>query len=256
VLPFNYYKGGQMKISYASDLHLECDHNFTINDTGDVLILAGDILPIKYANKPLYTKFFEDMASKFTTILYVPGNHEYYGSDLNDIHILRYSLPPNFVVLNNGSIIIDGIKFIGGTMWTNFNDMSTAAIIASQRMMNDYRVITKNDKQFTPDAWLNEHEKFLKFLNSELDNKHTNIVISHHSPSPLTTHEYYKPFIHDNGSFSTDMSKYMHLAKYWFYGHMHSGYDIEIDGCQLLTNPRGYPIEFRKIPFVEKSIII
>ena len=52
------------------------------------------------------------------------------------------------------------------------------------------------------------------------------------------------------------MSKYMHLVKYWFYGHMHSGYDIEIDGCQILTNPRGYPIEFRKNPFVEKSIVI
>ena len=70
-----------MKISYASDLHLEHDHNFTINDTGDVLILAGDILPIVHVNKPKYAQFFENMASKFTNILYVPGNHEYYGSD-------------------------------------------------------------------------------------------------------------------------------------------------------------------------------
>jgi DNA repair exonuclease SbcCD nuclease subunit len=245
-----------MKISYASDLHLECDHNFTINDAGDVLILAGDILPIKYANNPIYAKFFEDMASKFTTVLYIPGNHEYYGADLNDIHILRYSLPPNFVILNNGSIIIDGIKFIGGTMWTNLHNGSPAAMIASKQMMNDYRVIHKNDKLFTVSDWLIEHEKFLVFLNSELDDKHINVVISHHAPSPLTTHEYYKHCGNDNASFSTDMSKYMHLVKYWFYGHMHGGYDIEIDGCQILTNPRGYPIEFRKIPFVEKSIEI
>lgn len=245
-----------MKICYASDLHLEHDSNFTINDTGDVFILAGDILPIVHVNKPKYAHFFEDLATKFTNVLYVPGNHEYYGGDLNDIHMLKFSLPPFVTVLNNESIIIDGIKFLGGTMWTNLNNGCPTAMISSKRMMNDYRAISKQGKFFTVEDWLIEHEKFLTFLNSELDDKHTNIVISHHSPSPLTTHEYYKHCYHDNASFSTDMSKYMHLVKYWFYGHMHGGYDIEIDGCQILTNPRGYPIEFRKRPFVEKSIII
>lgn len=245
-----------MKISYASDLHLEHDHNFTINDTGDVLILAGDILPIVHVNKPKYAQFFENMASKFTNILYVPGNHEYYGSDLNNVNMLKYSLPPSVTVLNNEAIIIDGIKFIGGTMWTNLHNGSPAAIIASKQMMNDYRVIKNNGRMFTVEDWLLEHDKFINFLNSQLDDKHINVVISHHAPSPLTTHEYYKNFYHDNASFSTDMSKYMHLVKYWFYGHMHSGYDVEIDGCQILTNPRGYPIEFKKHPFVEKSIII
>lgn len=245
-----------MKISYASDLHLEHDHNFTINDRGDVLILAGDILPIKHVNKPQYANFFEDMASKFTNILYVPGNHEYYGADLNDIHLLKYSLPSTVTVLNNESIIIDGIKFLGGTMWTNLHNNSPLAMIASQQLMSDYKVIKKMGKTFTVEDWIIEHEKFVTFLNSELDEKHLNIVITHHSPSPLTTNEYYKKFNQDNASFSTDMSKYMHLVKYWFYGHMHGGYDVEIDECQILTNPRGYPIEFRKVPFVEKCIYL
>ena len=52
-----------MKICYASDLHLEHDSNFTINDTGDVFILAGDILPIVHVNKPKYAHFFEDLAA-------------------------------------------------------------------------------------------------------------------------------------------------------------------------------------------------
>lgn len=73
-----------MKIAVASDLHLEHDSNITLkNDQqADVLILAGDIVPISLLkhgkNRTKYIKFFKDVAAQFKYVMYVVGNHEYY----------------------------------------------------------------------------------------------------------------------------------------------------------------------------------
>ena len=70
--------GETMKIQYASDLHTE----FGFQDLrksdlkGDILVLAGDI-----AGKPKKLNQYLHSLAGSIPILYVMGNHEFYGHD-------------------------------------------------------------------------------------------------------------------------------------------------------------------------------
>lgn len=72
-----------MKIQYMSDLHVEFQENsrYLKNNelpvTGDVLVLAGDILYLRDKVAPL-TKFWKWASGNYRQVLIVPGNHEYY----------------------------------------------------------------------------------------------------------------------------------------------------------------------------------
>ncbi len=77
-----------MKIQYASDLHLEFIFNnayiekYPLIAEGDILILAGDIIPFSLIDKA--KNFFNYISDNFLMTYWVPGNHEFYNSDINE----------------------------------------------------------------------------------------------------------------------------------------------------------------------------
>jgi len=70
-----------MIIQYCSDLHLEFNENSEylkinpLQPVGDILLLAGDVVPLGRINE--HPWFFDFVSREFETVYWVPGNHEY-----------------------------------------------------------------------------------------------------------------------------------------------------------------------------------
>lgn len=245
-----------MKINYVSDIHLEFSPNFTINDSGNILILCGDIIPANLLNERFAKTFFNDISSKFDRVLYVLGNHEFYQYDLTYVDKIKNYFNNNITVLHNESIIIDNIKFIGGTCWSDLHKADAMTMKKAPRMISDFKSVRSNGSILTVYDWLEEHSKFIKILKQELTDEYTNIVCSHHAPSYLTINERFKDRYESNGCYSSDLTKFMDKVDYWFYGHMHEGYDVDYNNCKIRTNPRSYPNEPGFHTYIDKYILL
>lgn len=250
-----------MNIDFCSDLHLEFKPIILPESNADVLVLAGDIGLISmilqqfkahndYGDEfgiEMY-RFFEDISNRYKHVIYVMGNHEYYRGDLADINKLKHELKifPNIKILENESIVIDGIKFMGGTMWTNINNRNPNIIARAAQILNDFRLITVDyDRRYTAFDWLDNYDRFIEFYNNEDKNEYPTIVITHHSPSYYSILDMYKS--HDNAnalycSSNDNITKGTNI-KYWIHGHLHGSYGVQMDNCSLVSNTRGYPGE-------------
>jgi predicted MPP superfamily phosphohydrolase len=106
-----------MKIRVFSDLHLEFDDFEYYRLDEDVIVLAGDI-----HNKNQLHQFLAKLPTDIP-IIFVPGNHEYFRNDydiVNNYFIRLAGHIPNFHVLLNTNITVNGVEFFGGAMFTDF----------------------------------------------------------------------------------------------------------------------------------------
>lgn len=251
-----------MKISYASDLHLEFNSYLEIHNTNqsDVLILAGDIIPINifemafisqnciYNNYGYVIDFFKIVSKEFKHVIYVAGNHEFYKSDINDIVKLKLMLKKfkNIHVLDNESIVIEDNLFIGGTCWTNINDPEL--INAAIEKFNDYKYISNFNKLLSPSDTILKYETFIEYLTETIKAKTVNgktIVITHHCPSKQGIPDKYKNNFW-NDLFTNDLDEYIADSgiDYFVYGHTHDFPRVyEINKTTVMSNVYGYPTE-------------
>lgn len=253
-----------MNIAYISDLHLEFDD--LILPGGDVLILAGDVCEAKNIkpelyekNQPFHTKrkdryarFFMEELGKYQRVLYVMGNHEHYGMIFDDTHdLLKSLMPDNVTILEKQHVIIDNVIFLGGSLWTDFNNNDPFTVWDVQRNMTDFNVIKKLDHdlgsviRLRAEHVLKEFNDTLTYFASVLDaNEETAaVVVTHHAPSKQSINERFR-FEHTlNGGFASTLDDF--ILKYpqithWIHGHMHDPVDYKIGNTQILCNPRGY----------------
>ena len=241
-----------MKIAYCSDLHLEfADLILTNDENADVLVLAGDICTAKHFTKKL--EFFQKVSEEFPKVLYVIGNHEHYHYLFNDTaKDIKDALShlPNIHVLDNATMTIDDITFVGGTMWTNMNDEDPMTIGAVTDFMPDWRIIKYFDgvnyRKYTPQLSVQEFDRTVQYINivtSGKDKKY--VVITHHSPSFQSCHEKWSGDI-GNGAFHSsldDLIAYRPQIKAWIHGHTHDPCEYDISTTRIACNPRGYPKE-------------
>lgn len=259
-----------VKIAYGSDLHLEHGYlDITNEQNADLLILAGDILPIsvlresKHKNK--YLEFFAKVAQQFKEVILVAGNHEFYGSDFKDaISHLREALSalPNIHILDNQAVDLYGVVFIGSTLWTDFNKDPVSEMTAN-REMSDFKAITNSNHpvhfrgadgkfhirigKMSVDDVIVEHNRS-KAKIAELAHQYVDrlvVVISHHGPTTKSIHPRYAgdPL---NGAFSSDQSELIldnPNIKFWIHGHTHDPFDYYVGDTRVMCNPRGYPHE-------------
>src|SRR5437867_3042802 len=141
-----------MKLNILSDLHLSLGALGIPETDADAVILAGDIARPKQAVA---------WASGFAKpVLYVPGNHEFYGGSITGTldELKQLCAGTRVRVLDNDEVIIDDVRFLGTTLWTDFmlfgeGRKGTEAIEEALRFMRDFSRIRVGDapeKLFTP----------------------------------------------------------------------------------------------------------
>jgi Icc-related predicted phosphoesterase len=239
-----------MKLHILSDLHTEFA-DFDPPDAGaDVVVLAGDI--------GVGTGGIEWAARQFpeVPIVYVPGNHEYYRHDIGDTDLLAGAVPANMQFLNNHTCEIDGVRFLGTTLWTDFRfyggDVETMARERAQSFTSDFTLIRNGDRLFTPEDSIRLHEQSLAWLVDELEKEFEGqtVVVTHHLPAAPSVADRFRnhPL---NPAFASRLEGI--IEKYqpalWIHGHTHVGCDYEIFGTRVVCNPRGYPSEFAETGF-------
>ena len=241
---FNYLN---MKIQYASDLHLEFEENtdFLISNplkvTGEILILAGDIHVIDSRN--FMKNPFWDWASKnYKQVIVAFGNHEFYHSyDLGAMKDgFKYKIRDNVYYYYNCVITIDDIDIIVSTLWSYIHKENEKAC---ENGVNDFYVIKYNGKVLTSKEFNIEHKKCLEFIKKSMNESKakTKIIVTHHVPSDLLNAKEFKGS-HINNAFTVDLTDYIKTcgAKYWIFGHSHRNINKIIGDTSCLCNQVGY----------------
>lgn len=263
-----------MRVHVASDLHINFDtgHDTLQLPGGDVLLLCGDLMEaghIRLAQNAgkhrsvvdTYKEFCDTQLTKYHTVLYVFGNHEYYQHDFTTARQrIEPFLPPNVTILQNSYVKIEDYLIWGATMWTDFNRANPMALNAASRGMSDFRVIQHDPSRLVKDNhgefWshkftvydaLHEHRVSRARLEEFLlaYPQHKTVVMTHHAPSYESIASEYRDHVygHLNHAYYSDLTEIMldnPQLKLWCHGHVHSMNDYQIGSCRVVSNPRGY----------------
>jgi predicted phosphodiesterase len=234
-----------MKLNILSDLHLSAGALPIPDNDADVVILAGDI-----ARPPAAIAWASTIGKP---VLYVAGNHEYYGGSIagTNAALKHLAAGTNVCVLDADAIVIDGVRFLGATLWTDFllygdGELRNAAVDEALREVRDFSRIRTGEPPetlFSPDASAALFAAHAAWIARTLALPHRGptVVITHHAPSTSSIHP---RFAHSllNPAF---VSAAEHLldgrrAQLWIHGHTHDSFDYPVNGTRVVCNPRGY----------------
>ena len=242
-----------MKLQFASDLHLDTlsrhhPRQLVVEPApdADLLVLAGDISAGPQA--------IEGFADWPVPVLFVPGNHEYYERER---HATRRELAEaaaatrgRVTLLDDAMCVVDGVRFIGSTLWTDYAldgpDQVAACQLRALQRAADHRLIREHDAVFLPADALAQHQVSRAWLTSQLALPHDGptVVVTHHGCHPKSVHARFagNPI---NGAFISDLTAMLgprERVALWIHGHVHNSFDYAVNGTRVVVNPRGYAL--------------
>jgi predicted phosphodiesterase len=234
-----------MRLNILSDLHLGQGALAAPRTDADIVVLAGDI------GRPEQALAWA--ASLGKPVLYVPGNHEFYGASIaGTLARLRQLCAGTAVrLLSDDAVVIGNTRFLGSTLWTDFlldgaQEGRTAAVEQALRFMRDYSRIWLDDglqQLFTPLDCAALYQRHSAWLAHKLAEPHDGptVVITHHAPSAGSIH----PRFAGSPLNACFVSRAEHLldgerVQLWIHGHTHDSFDYRVNGTRVVCNPRGY----------------
>lgn len=236
---------GKLKISLWSDLHLDFGYEglaMLSLPKSDVMILAGDLA----WDPELQTRGLKYLSKHYKFVLYVPGNHEFENKDIHEHRKFLSSIAiPNVYVLDDGFIDIQGVRFIGSTLWTDCGNPKHQALLDEN--IFKYWNIFSNGTMFGARESTEMHHKMVSYVAYQLTEARRldlrSVIISHQAPSFSSVNVNYLSSI-SNEAFYTDLRDliFLHEPEYWFHGHMHHSIRYELGQCTVLCNPLGHPV--------------
>jgi Icc-related predicted phosphoesterase len=213
-----------MKIQIFSDLHLDVHQikPIAIMAGVDLVIVAGDTC------EGVLRAFghLRRIIPMHIPIVMVLGNHEFYRKFIPDELALARSHAAafNIHVLENDTVVIGGVRFVGATLWTDyrvFGDANHAAAMnACASGMNDHRLI----------GW--QKQPWLR------------LAVCHHAVHWESVHPRFRSDP-ATAAFVSDLSALIerYQPTLWVHGHVHNSSDYRVGGTRILCNPHGYANE-------------
>jgi predicted phosphodiesterase len=246
-----------MRIHVLSDIHLEFAP-FEPPDVGaDVVILAGDI--------DVKTQAVDWALACFDCpVLYIPGNHEYYGGHFPNTlaRMRKRAAGTHLQVLDREEIVIQGVRFLAATLWTDFAVTGNPVLAQAnaQLLMNDYRRIrAAHYRRLRPADTLQDHVRARRFLEERLQApfEGKTVVITHHAPSAASiAPQFLSDPAHINASFVNALDSMMGPpVSLWVHGHTHASFDYVLAGTRVVCNPRGY-VPFEVNPEFDPAYVV
>jgi UDP-2,3-diacylglucosamine pyrophosphatase LpxH len=230
-----------MLLHVLSDLHFEFDGDFRPPEVAaDALVLAGDIQP----GTAGLTRF----AGAGLPVIYVPGNHEYYGHHFDETNAELRSVAKSLGIhlLDNDEVVVGGVRFLGSTLWTDFSldgeSGAPRAMRAAEQLVFDFKAIRyAGTALLTPKDTVLLHRQSVEWLAQKLEEPFsgTTVVVTHHAPHLGSIHPRWERSA-INPSFASDLSRLMGKAPLWIHGHMHDSFDYTVAGTRVVCNPKGY----------------
>ncbi len=230
-----------MKLHILNDLHIEFEDFAPPPTDADIVVLAGDI-GVGMEGLHWAQARFPDRP-----VIYVPGNHEFYHHDIDLTDKLKTRAPDHIHVLDNDQVIIDGVRFLGSILWTDFALFGEAdkffAMQHARQWMTDFAIIRNIGQQFTPEDATLLHAASRDWLATMLakpfDGK--TVVVTHHAPSSRSVHSRYASDLL-TPAFASNLDDLFDGSRValWVHGHMHDPSDYEVYDTRVVCNPRGY----------------
>lgn len=235
----------------------------------DILVLAGDI------DNGIAGLTWAKEQSK-CPVLYVPGNHEFYGMGpigrtMRSISEYARDNGIHALVWPGDKVEIGDYWFVGGTLWTDFALFGEDAKMQVKgdcgHYMMDYRWIEATDyrpltpqetavqvvaeamngtlyRKLTTDDTEKLHRDFFAGLcKNVLAAKEAGkkvVVVTHHAPSIQSSAPKYRHDLTTGGYASRLEFMFEPPIVAWCHGHMHNTSAYHINGIPVYCNPRGY----------------
>ena len=259
-----------MRIQLLSDLHLEYGGDIPPLAPGaEVVVLAGDLAPAGLRAIRIPAEIWRDAAH----ILFVPGNHEFHGCDIEEARRLlaRDCADCGVTLLDTEAVTIGHVRFIGATLWTDFrfgtrrpgagtggvrdwltrSEETTAEARAHReaaKRFGDFNGLIRDrngpEGLLTTAETARRHARDRAFIEAEVAAAHEAgleaAVITHYAPSPVSVHDSYagSPL---NAAFVSDLDAMIGRLRpaLWIHGHVHHAVDATVGRTRVIANPLG-----------------
>lgn len=248
-----------MRLLLLSDLHLECSDLAVPPGSFDVAVLAGDIG--SPGDKVAAWVRKSPALRRARVVVMVAGNHEFYDSVMqHELRAMQAAAqrpgPPAIHLLDCNAVVVDGVRFLGCTLWTDFElaidtpegprrDAPRGMAMAGARMA-DYRCIDWLEagvpRKLRPKDTLLLHHRQRAWLERALSEAFDGptVVVTHHGPHRGSLAPRFAADWVSTGYASELPAHFFEVPVLWVHGHTHSSHDYRVGGCRVVCNPRGY----------------
>lgn len=267
-----------MKLWIWSDVHLEISktHIDFARPDADIIIIAGDLT---HADR--VSEVAKDIIDRYQIpIIYVAGNHEYYASQQrsssleSDQLLLKLAERDSenwshrFYVLDEDTVVIDDIRFIGATLWTdcrlnlkNESQLKTR-MRNSENLIRDFSSIRmRSGDRFSAAEMIALNASNAAYIRNQVSKDFVGktVIVSHQLPHPACISERYQDS-EANYLFSNSEEAFVEVLNSgrvdaWICGHSHQATDVIVGKTRVVCNPHGYKFEQGKNGFRSDLVI-